>query len=121
MGQVSHEPVSHKESRTIDKRGWLDGDFSESTNDYEIYEELAESFGYNSLVSFLDTRLKTCPVEISKTDCRPFYMPCKSELACSISCRVNDYHCGSCSDTNSFRKVCQCCDLQPAAALIKVT
>lgn len=86
-------------------------------NDYEMYEELAGSYGYSAILPFLRQHFKTCPSDTPKVDCRPFYMPCKSELACAISCRVNDYSCGSCSDTNSFRKVCQCCDVQVTALL----
>lgn len=95
-----------------------DPDEVDPVNDYEMYEELAGSYSYSSLLPFLRQHFKTCPSDTPKVDCRPFYMPCKSELACAISCRVNDYSCGSCSDTNSFRKVCQCCDLQASAALL---
>ena len=109
----------HVTTHSMDKRGWVDssrdGDMADIVDDYE----LAESYGFGSLVPFLHSHFKTCPSDTPKTDCRPFYMPCKSDLACGISCKVNDYSCGSCSDTNSFRKVCQCCDIQPSAALVK--
>lgn len=118
---LSRRPFDRPNSHSIDKRGWNDGfkdyEMSDSVDDYE----LAESYGFGSLVPFLHSHFKTCPLDTPKTDCRPFYMPCKSDLACGISCRVNDYSCGSCSDTNSFRKVCQCCDLQPSAALVKAS
>lgn len=124
-GLISHEssrsrhsfdrPVSHP----IDKRGWMDNSRDDDMADIVDDYELAESYGFGSLVPFLHSHFKTCPIDTPKTDCRPFYMPCKSDMACGISCRVNDYSCGSCSDTNSFRKVCQCCDNQPSAALIK--
>lgn len=97
-----------------------------ASSDYELYEEFASNYGYsNNLLPFLQSHFKPCPSSdssstssssgsfsdlISVSNCRPFYMPCKSELACAISCRVNDYSCGKCSETNSFRKVCQCCD-----------
>lgn len=99
-----------------------------SANDYELYEEFASNYGYsiNSLLPFLQAHFKPCPTSDSGSssfsdllalgNCRPFYMPCKSELACAISCRVNDYSCGKCSETNSFRKVCQCCDSKEKSA-----
>jgi len=107
------------------------------SSDYELYEEFAGNYGNtNYLLPFLQAHFKPCPAAsdstpssgksfsdlISVSNCRPFYMPCKSELACAISCKVNDYSCGKCSETNSFRKVCQCCDTtekSSAASVIK--
>lgn len=94
------------------------------TGDYELYEEFAANYGYaNTLLPFLQSHFKPCSSSPDSSDdvgnCRPFYMPCKSELACAISCRVNDYSCGKCSETNSFRKVCQCCDSDKSSTSIK--
>src|ERR1700738_890521 len=65
--------------------------------DYELYEEFAANYGYaNTLLPFLQSHFKPCSSSSDSSDsldnvgnCRPFYMPCKSELACAISCRVN--------------------------------
>lgn len=93
--------------------GWMDYEMKDAPekNDYEMYEEFVANYGSSSLLPFLQGHFKPCsPGSVTAADCRPFYMPCKSELACAVSCRVNDYSCGKCSETNSYRKVCQCCD-----------
>lgn len=73
-------------------------------------EDYDTIYGSNNILPFLRTHFKSCPAEMAPENCRPFYMPCKSELACAVSCRVNEFACGKCSETNSFRKVCQCCE-----------
>lgn len=75
----------------------------------EEYDTNFALYGSSSILPFLRTHFKACPMDFPAENCRPFYMPCKSELACAVSCRVNEFACGKCSETNSFRKVCQCC------------
>lgn len=94
--------------------GGMGGNPSMGMNkDYEVFDDFKSNFGYgSSILPLFQSNVKPCPKGVEQNlsnQCRPMYMPCKSDLSCGVSCQVNDYHCGKCSDTNSFRKLCQCC------------
>ncbi|KAI1292277.1 hypothetical protein HDE_07521 [Halotydeus destructor] len=85
--------------------------------DYDMFDNfVSQSFGLSQsvLIPLLKNHVNVCKKDADmgkpgSGECRPFYMPCKNDISCAISCGVNDFGCGKCSDTNSFRKFCQCC------------
>lgn len=81
--------------------------------DVELFENYANNFGmaHSMLMPFLATHAPICKREdkLTSDNCRPLYLPCKDHSSCAISCGVNDFACGRCSDTNSVRTFCQCC------------
>lgn len=106
-------------------RGMGNGNGQGAINkEYEMFDDFSANFGYGgSLLPLFQGSVKPCPKVMGGIEasgqCRAMYMPCKSDLSCAVSCQVNDYHCGKCSDTNSFRKLCQCCTAMGSPPPIK--